>query len=140
MNHRQTITTFAGLCALAALCGCASTVATETPQDTAKFTLENTERFVVLDPAAGAVVSCTGLQERTLADGRLEVVANVKNRGGQPVEVSIQCVFIDDVGAPVGSERPWRPLALAGDATEVVRFTSPSAAAKRYTIRVRNAH
>ncbi len=139
MTTRHTLTTFAALCLVAALAGCESRVATETPQDTAKFTLENTERFVALDPAAGAVVSCTGLQERTLADGRLEVVANVKNRGGQPVEVRIQCVFIDDEGAPVGIEGPWRTLALGGDATEVVRFTAPSSAAKRYTIRVRNA-
>lgn len=108
------------------------------PQDTNKFTVANTERFVALDPATEAAVSCTGLQERTLADGRLEVAANVKNLGGQPVEVQIACVFADDQGQPLG-QPSWAPLKVAAGATEVVRFTAPSASARKYAIQVRDA-
>ena len=136
MTPRHPILLLAALCALA---GCESAPAPQAPQDTTKFTVENTDRFVVLDSATEAVVSCTGLQERTLGDGRLEVVANLKNGGAKPVQVQVQCGFLDGEGAPVGADAPWQLLAISGDSTEVVRFTAPVAAAKKYAIRVRKA-
>ena len=139
MNTRQTKSAIAALCAMAALCGCGTLSTPEAPQDTNKFTVGNTERFVAMDPATEAAVTCTGLQERTLADGRLEVVANVKNRGSQPVRLSIACAFADEKGLPVGGEPAWGPLAIAGDGTEVVTFTATGASARRYQIWVRNA-
>jgi hypothetical protein len=139
MTYRHAIKTLAALGLLAALAGCAVMQRPSSPQDSNKFTVGNTERFVALDPTAEAAVSCTGLQERTLADGRLEVVANVKNRGAKPVQVRIACAFADDQYAPVGGEPAWGILKIAGDATEVVRFTATSAAARRYAIRVRDA-
>lgn len=140
MTTRQTIHVLASLCALCALAGCMATSASEAPQDTAKFTVGNTERFVAQDPASDAAVSCTGLQERTLPDGRLEVVANIKNRGPQDVAAGICCTFFNDLGDPLGGDDVWKPLKVAGDSTEVVKFTAPGASAKRYEIRVRDAH
>jgi uncharacterized protein YcfL len=127
------------LAAACALAGCASAPAPQAPQDTTKFTVENTDRFAVLDSATEAVVSCTGLQERTLGDGRLEVVANLKNSGASPVQVQVQCEFLDGEGVPLASEAPWQLLAISGNSTEVVRFTAPATAAKKYAIRVRRA-
>ena len=112
------------LCALAALCACSSVPAPQAPQETTKFTVENTDRFVALDPAAEAAVSCTGLQERTLGDGRLEIVANIKNSDAKPVKVTVQCLFVDEQGLEVGAGAPWQPLAIEGNSTEVMRFTS----------------
>jgi uncharacterized protein YcfL len=129
----------AACCALALLGACASVPAPQAPQDTTKFTVENTVRFVALDSATEAVVSCTGLQERALGDGRLEVVANLKNSAGDPVRVLVQCVFLDEQGLPVGPEAPWQNLAIAADSTEVMRFTAPTLAARKYSIRVRRA-
>jgi uncharacterized protein YcfL len=127
------------LAALLSLAGCESAPAPQAPQDTTKFTVENTDRFAVLDSATEAVVSCTGLQERTLGDGRLEVVANLKNGGAKALKVQVQCEFLDGEGVPVGAAAPWQVLAISGDSTEVVRFTAPAAAAKKYAIRVRGA-
>ena len=79
------------------LVGCA-TPGPFTPQDTTRYTIENTEKFVLLDKPTQVSVTCTGLQERTLADGRLEVVANVKNREARRIEVQINAVFKDDQG------------------------------------------
>jgi len=121
----------------AALAGCAGPAALRAPQDTTKFTVENTERFLALDAATEAVISCTGLQERSLDDGRLEVVANLRNSGGSAVRVRVQCVFLDDQGQPVVLDTPWESVAIASGATEVVRFTAPKTAARRYSIRVR---
>jgi hypothetical protein len=126
----------AALCC-AALPGCSVAPEESAPQDSTKFTVENTDQFTALDTAAEAAVMCTGLQERTLGDGRIEVVANVKNRGGEPARVRVQCQFLDDQGEPTESAAQWQSLAIAGDSTAVVRFTSSNSAAKRYAIRAR---
>ncbi|HMD61803.1 MAG TPA: YcfL family protein [Opitutaceae bacterium] len=137
MTTRHSLPLLAALCLLESLAGCAAAPGTQAPRDSTKFTVENTDRFIVLDADTEAAVNCTGLQERTLGDGRLEVIANVKNLSGGPAKVRIQCLFLDDEGAPVGAEGPWQVLALSAGSTEVVRFTAPDAAAKRYAIRAR---
>ncbi len=109
------------------------------PLDTTKFTLENTDKFVLLDQPAQYSVTCTGLQERVLEDGRLEVVANVKNREARRIQVQINCVFKNDLGVSTGDETPFQTLILAENSTEAVRFTAMNALAKKYTIRVRQA-
>jgi Protein of unknown function (DUF1425) len=125
------------LFALGALAGCAQPTAPYGLQSTTKYTLENTEKFVTLDAMSQIRVACTGLQERTLPDGRLQVLANVKNRIRGSVVVQVQCVFFDDRGLAVGGETPWRTLYLPEDSTEAVRFTAFAALATHYTIRVR---
>jgi uncharacterized protein YcfL len=127
------------LCALALLAGCASAPSRDEPQETTKFTVENTDRYIALDAATEAAVSCTGLQELLLGDGRLEVVANLRNSGTGDAKVQVQCVFLDDRGMPIGAAAPWQSLTISNSATEVVRFTAPTAEAKKYSIRVRKA-
>ena len=140
MTLRHPLLLIPVLCTLAVFTGCSTVPAPQAPLETTKFTVENTDRFMALDPAAEAAVSCTGLQERTLGDGRIEVVANLKNSDAKAVKIRVQCVFLDDQGAPVGAEAAWQPLEISGASTEVMRFTAPSLAARRYVIRVRTAH
>src|ERR1044071_3641436 len=125
--------------ALALTAGCVAPPGPFAPLDTTKYTLENTDRFVLLDQPAQYSVTCTGLQERPLADGRLEVVANVKNRESRRIEVQINCVFKDDQGFSTGDETPWQTLILSENSTEAVRFTAMNTQAKKYTVRVRQA-
>jgi hypothetical protein len=139
MTTRHIVRTLAACCAAALAAGCTSTPAPQAPQDTTKFTVENTVRFVALDAPTEAVISCTGLQERALADGRLEVVANLKNSGAAAVRVNVECVFLDEQGLPVGGDSPWELFSIAADSTEVVRFTAPALTARKYSIRVRSA-
>jgi uncharacterized protein YcfL len=124
---------------LALAAGCATEPGPFAPLDTTKFTLENTDRFVLLDQPAQYSVTCTGLQERPLADGRLEVVANVKNREPRRIEVQINCVFKDEQGFSTGDETPWQTLILSENSTEAVRFTAMNPQGKKYTVRVRQA-
>jgi len=124
---------------LALTAGCVTEPGPFAPVDTTKYTLENTDRFVLLDKPTQNSITCTGLQERALADGRLEVVANVKNRESRRLEVQINCVFKDDQGFATGDETPFQTLILAENSTEAVRFTAMNQAAKKYTIRVRQA-
>ncbi len=139
MSTRHDLLPFAACCALGLLAGCGSVPAPQAPQDTTKFTVGNTVRFAALDSATEAVISCTGLQERALADGRLEVVANLRNSGAIPAKVLVQCEFLAEGGLPVGPEPRWQTLAIAADSTEVMRFTAPDLTARKYSIRVRRA-
>lgn len=128
-----------GALAVLLLSGCTTEPGPFAPLDTTKYTLENTDRFVLLDQPAQYSVTCTGLQERTLGDGRLEVVANVKNRESRRIQVQINCVFKDEQGYSTGDETPFQTLILAENSTEAVRFTAMNVSAKKYTVRVRQA-
>ena len=125
--------------AVLGLAGCMNETGPFAPLDTTKFTLENSDRFVLLDQAAQNSFTCTGLQEVPLSDGRLEVVANVKNRENRRIQVQVSCVFKDAQGFSTGDETPWQNLILSEYATEAVRFTAMGPAAKKYTVRVRQA-
>ena len=135
-SPRHIFAVFAGLALLA---GCTTESGPFPPQSTTKYTVENTEKFVLLDKPAQISVTCTGLQERVLPDGRLEVVANVKNREARRIQVQIQCVFKDEQRVSTGDETAWQTLILAENSTEAVRFTAMNSQAKTYEIRVRQA-
>ena len=122
---------------LALFAGCASHPVSTAPQDTTKYTLENTDNFELLGKSIENSVACTGLQPRVLPDGRLEVVASVKNRENHPLRVQVNCVFKDVSGFSTGDETPFQAVDLAANATEAVRFTAKDPLAKKYTIRVR---
>ena len=118
------------------LAGCATDPASDEQLDTTKYTIESTGKFVLLNQV---LVKCTGLQERILPDGRLEVAANVKNLEKRNLEVQINCVFKDEQGISTEDETPFRKLTLVKGSTQVVQFTSRNNQARKYTIRVREA-
>jgi hypothetical protein len=130
---------FATTAVLMFLAGCQTEPGPYAPQDTTKYTLENTDYFVVLDKPVQTSVTCTGIEPRTLPDGRLDVVALVKNREDRRIQVQIQCVFKDANRFSTGDETPWQNLILAEYSTEAVHFSSMNTLAKTYTIRVRQA-
>jgi uncharacterized protein YcfL len=136
MNQPRNIL-FCGALIAALLAGCATNPAPDEQLDTTKYTIESTGKFVLLDGTAQAGVKCTGLQERILPDGRLEVVANVKNLEKRRFGIQIDCVFKDEQGISTEGEMPFRKLTLAEGSTEAVRFTSNNNQARKYTIRVR---
>ncbi|MBM3878392.1 MAG: hypothetical protein FJ387_01540 [Verrucomicrobia bacterium] len=109
------------------------------PRNPTKYDLENRAKFVALDKGVERSVTCTGLFERFLEDGRLEVTANVRNRLNRRIQVQINCVFKDAQGAPTGDETPFETLILTENAQEGVKFVSINTQAKGYTIRVRQA-
>ena len=124
---------------LAWLSGCMSAPGSFAPQESTKYTVENTEKFQLLDGPPQIYVSCTGLQEHLTADGRLEVVANIRNRENRPLQVQVSCVFKDIQGFATGDETPFQTIRLAANATEVIRFRAVNTLGKKYTIRLREA-
>ncbi len=109
------------------------------PQTSKTPAYESSERFVLLDPGVQYSVTCTGINERTLPDGRLQVTAQIRNRENRRIEVQVNCVFKDGNMVSTGDETPFQPLILTENATESVTFTSMNSDAKKYTVRVRQA-
>ena len=126
-----------GALAMALMTSCAIQPVPPPPAETTKYTLENTDKFVALDEVTRHAVSCTGIQHYTLADGRLEVIANLKNRSGRRLDVQTNAVFRDDRGMPVGPETAWQAVTLTENTTQAVRFTAPADTSKKYTVRIR---
>lgn len=119
--------------------GCATEPGPFAPKDTTKYTLEQTERFVLMDKPTQTSVTSTGITQSELSDGRLQVLVNVKNRENRRIQVQISAAFKDAGGAPIGDETPWETLILGENATETVRFVSMNTQAKNYVVRVRQA-
>lgn len=135
---KKTLLSLGGLAALALFAGC-STPGPFAPKDTTQYTLENTDPLVLMDKRVQYSVTCTGIQKRTNADGRLEVTANVKNRENRRIQVQISCVFKDEQNFSTGDETPWETLILGENTTEAVNFKSMNTQARNFTIRVRQA-
>jgi len=109
-----------------------------TPQNTTKFDTELKEKFVLMDPDTQHSITCMGLKETPLTDGRLQVDAQVRNRENRRLQVQIQCEFKDALGFALDST-PWENLILTENSIETKTFVSANDKAKRYTIRVRQA-
>lgn len=109
------------------------------PEQSKTPAYENTENFVLLDPGVKYSITCTGINERTLEDGRLEVTAQIRNRENRRLEVQANCVFKDGNMVSTGDETPFQTVILTENATESVKFISANSAAKKYTVRVRQA-
>lgn len=106
------------------------------PKNTVKYDLENVEPFVLLGERVQRSITCSGIQQRLHADGRLEVAANVRNREHRNLQVQINCEFKDEQGFVV-DDTPFEFLMLSPLAQETVRWVSTSPQARRFTIRVR---
>ncbi len=109
------------------------------PQTPGTPAYESTAPVVLMDPGVKYSVTCSGVQEQTLPDGRLEVTAHLRNRENRRIEVQANCVFKDLNGFSTGDETPFVMVVLTENGTEDVKFTSMNNLAKRCTIRVRQA-
>jgi uncharacterized protein YcfL len=137
MNHHRNFL-FCLTLAAAFLSGCATDRGNDGQVETTKYTIESTGMFVFLNQSWQASVKCTGLQERILPDGRLEVVANVRNLETRNIEVQVNCVFKDEQGLSTENETPSTKLTIPAGTTQAVQFSSANNQARKYTIHVRD--
>jgi len=108
------------------------------PLNTDVSNLETIAKFVLFDKGAQQSVTCTGLQVTPLPDGRMKVIANIRNRENRRIQVQVNCVFKDEQGFPV-DQTPFQTLILSENSIEGVPFESLSTQAKTFTVRVRQA-
>jgi hypothetical protein len=134
------LTALASAMLLAAGCATQDTGA-YVPVNTMVNDLENHEIIVLMDPRVQTSVTCTGIQQQTLPDGRMSVTVNLRNREERRIQVQVSCIFKDDQGFPTeGDESSFHNLILTENAQEAAQFASLNDKAKKYTIRVREAH
>ena len=108
------------------------------PQNTMVNDLENRAGIVLLDSRVQYSVTCPGIQEVRLPDGRLQVTAQLRNRENRRIQVQANCEFKDVQGFRLDST-PFQTVFLDENAQEDVTFVSMNNQAVRYTIRVREA-
>jgi uncharacterized protein YcfL len=96
------------------------------------------DKFMLMDAGTQHSITADALRETRLADGRLDVAANVRNRESRRIQVQINCEFKDAQGYTIDST-PWQTLVLTENAQETVRFASMKSDASQYTIRIRQA-
>ena len=100
--------------------------------------VENRAGIVLLDRGVQYSVTCPGIQESRLPDGRLQVAAHLRNRENRRIQVQANCEFKDAQGFVVDST-PFENVFLDENAQQDVRFVSMNDKAQQYTIRVREA-
>jgi hypothetical protein len=124
---------------LALFSGCSHDHGAYVPVNTTVNNLEDAAGLVLLDEAVQYSVTCSGIQEAHLPDGRLQVSANLRNREGKRrIQVQVNCVFKDAQGYSV-EDTPFQNFFLDENAQETIHFVSMNDKAVRYTIRVREA-
>ena len=134
----KTLPFFISAAALVALLnGCVHGGAYE-PRNAAKFNYEETAKFVTFDEGAQRSVTCPGVQIGKTADGRMKVLAHLRNRENRRIEVQANCVFKDAQNFTV-DETPFRAVFLDENAMQDVSFESFNTNAVTYTVRVREA-
>jgi hypothetical protein len=101
--------------------------------------VENRAGLVLLDRRVQNSVTCPGIQETRLPDGRLQVAVQLRNRENRRIQVQANCEFKDAQGFVLDST-PFNNVFLDENAQAGVQFIAMNNQAVRYTIRVREAH
>ncbi|HEY9508289.1 MAG TPA: YcfL family protein [Verrucomicrobiae bacterium] len=100
--------------------------------------IENRAGIVLLDKRVQNSVTCPGIQETHLPDGRLQVAAQLRNREERRIQVQVNCEFKDAQGFTIDST-PFQNVFFDSNSQETVRFIAMNEKAVRYTIRIRQA-
>jgi hypothetical protein len=108
------------------------------PLNTTVNDVENRAGIVLLDQRVQNSVTCPGIQETRLPDGRLQVAAQLRNREERRIQVQANCEFKDAQGFTIDST-PFQNVFFDSNSQETVRFIAMNEKAVRYTIRIRQA-
>ncbi|MEY3774615.1 MAG: hypothetical protein RLZZ129_1395 [Verrucomicrobiota bacterium] len=139
MNVKSILNLSLALIALGWLAGCATPPAVPAAEVSETGGTVSAEKFTYLDRQVQNRIECTALHERLLPDGRIEVVAMLRNRTAEPVKVQLNCVFKDAQGFSTGDETPFQAATIVPGTTEAVRFIAANATARNFTVRMRLA-
>ena len=99
--------------------------------------VEDTEPVVLLDKSLKKRIAVDRTGLKTLADGRVQVVANLRNRTSSDLEIQVQTVFKDRDGVSTQEDSAWEMRFLAAHETETYELMSRGTNAEKYTIRIR---
>jgi Protein of unknown function (DUF1425) len=109
------------------------------PQNPKTPAYEGREPVILMDPGVQYSLTCSGINETILPDGRLQVVAHLRNRENRRIEVQANCTFRDQNGFSGGDDTPFVTVILTENGTQDATFVSANNQARKYTIHVRQA-
>ncbi|MGN6553051.1 MAG: YcfL family protein [Verrucomicrobiota bacterium] len=138
---KKTLLLLTALASVALFAGCETAVVDHgayLPLNATVNDLENRAGLVLLDQRVQNSVTCPGIQESHLPDGRLQVAAQLRNRENRRIQVQANCEFKDAQGFTLDAT-PFQNVFLDENAQETVKFVSMNDRAVRYTIRIRQA-
>ncbi|MFH1740956.1 MAG: DUF1425 domain-containing protein [bacterium] len=101
--------------------------------------VEDIHPVVLLDKSLKKKIAVDHTQGRKLPDNRLEVVANLRNRGKRDVQVQVQTIFKNESGYSTQEDSAWSMVFLSAHETETYQIVSRGRDAARYTVRIREA-
>ena len=119
------------------LAGCRTGPGGPSPVVATRYSLADTAKVMLLDKTVRETVECTGLQVSERKDGRLEVIASLKNLSQRTVSVQVDATFKGPAGEMLGDETAWHRLTLEGNNTVVARFVSKDDRAADFAVQVR---
>ncbi len=93
--------------------------------------------IVILDEKLTPFVAVDAHHTERTAQGKLKVMANLRNRTNQDHTVQVQTVFRDANGFSIDDDTPWETILLTANETRTISTTSTTPKAERYTIRIR---
>lgn len=99
--------------------------------------VEDLYPVVLLDESLQGFIAVDHTEGQRLSDGRLEIVANLRNRTLQDVRIQVQTVFKDEKGYSTNEDSAWAMVFLNANETETYKIVSRGQDASRYTIRIR---
>ena len=100
--------------------------------------MENRVGLVLLDRRVQNSVTCPGIQETRLPDGRLQITAQLRNREERRIQVQVNCEFKDAQNFMTDST-PYQNVFFDPNSQETVRFVAMDPKVAGYTIRIRQA-
>src|SRR5687767_12993382 len=74
--------------------------------------VENISTVALLDEDLADMIAVEGQQAKYSDDGRLQVVANLRNRSEDRLTVQVQTVFKDENGFSTGDETAWETIVI----------------------------
>ncbi len=125
-----------GLGLAVGLAGCAGPCKKNAVMAT-RYTLADTAKVMLLDETVAQAVECTGLQVVHRKDGRLEIIASLKNLSNATFAIQVGATFKGPAGETLADEACWHRLTLEGNNTVVARFVSQDGRAADFAVKVR---
>ena len=92
------------------------------PRNVNKYDLENSAKFVLLDKGVERSVTCPNIEERINDDGRMEVIANVRNRLNRRIEVQSS----KSSDRPFAGVRSHRDIGYTGQGSHLPQAGDPA--------------
>lgn len=125
--------------ALALMVAGCSGPSTTAPVMGTRYSLADTEKVMLMDGTVQQAVECTGLQVINRKDGRLEVIASLKNMDHNTFVIEVGAAFKGPAGEDLDDRTAWHRLILEGNNTVIARFVSKDARAADFAVQVRTA-